>query len=98
MAEECTHNCSSCSADCSSRENTDFHEAPNAKSAIKHVIGVVSGKGGVGKSLVSAMLAVEMRVAAIMPPSLTRTSLVRQFRRHLVSMFTTPLWRATKPA
>ena len=83
MAEECTHDCSSCSADCSSRENTDFHEAPNAKSAIKHVIGVVSGKGGVGKSLVSAMLAVEMQRrgyhAAILDADVTGPSIPKAF-------------------
>ena len=56
---ECTHNCSTCSANCSSRkEPQDLHEPANAKSNIKHVIGVVSGKGGVGKSLVTCMLAV----------------------------------------
>ena len=56
---ECSHNCSTCSANCSSRkEPQDLHEPANAKSNIKHVIGVVSGKGGVGKSLVTCMLAV----------------------------------------
>ena len=58
MAEECTHNCSTCSANCSSRKPADLHEAPNALSDVKHVIGVVSGKGGVGKSLVTCMIAV----------------------------------------
>ena len=56
---ECTHNCSTCSSNCASRkEPQDLHEPANAKSNIKHVIGVVSGKGGVGKSLVTCMLAV----------------------------------------
>ena len=57
---ECTHDCSNCSADCASR-NAPQHEPPHAKSHIKKVIGVVSGKGGVGKSMTSAMLAVAMR-------------------------------------
>ncbi len=57
---ECTHNCSTCSADCPSKgkEKQDFHEAPHDLSSIKHVVGIVSGKGGVGKSLVTCMLAV----------------------------------------
>ena len=57
---ECTHDCSSCGQSCSSRteERTDFHEKPHELSSIKKVIGVVSGKGGVGKSMTSAMLAV----------------------------------------
>ena len=60
MAEEnCTHNCSSCSADCASRRAPQ-HEQPHAKSNIKHTIAVMSGKGGVGKSLVTSMLAVAL--------------------------------------
>ena len=56
---ECTHNCSTCSANCSSRQKPqDLHEPANKLSNIKHVIGVVSGKGGVGKSIVTCMLAV----------------------------------------
>lgn len=59
---ECTHDCSSCSQNCASRQNPqDFHEPPHQLSSIKKVIGVVSGKGGVGKSMTSALLAVEMR-------------------------------------
>lgn len=61
MSEECTHDCSTCTANCASKGKSnpqDFHEAPNQLSDIKHVIGVVSGKGGVGKSLVTSMLAV----------------------------------------
>ncbi len=58
MSEECTHNCSSCSANCSSRNSAPQYDAPNPLSDVKHVIGVVSGKGGVGKSLVTSLLAV----------------------------------------
>lgn len=56
---ECTHDCSSCSESCSSREKSkeDFLKPANKYSNIKKVIGIVSGKGGVGKSLVSCMLA-----------------------------------------
>ena len=53
---DCTHNCSTCSKDCSDRKS--LIEKQNEKSKIKKVIGVVSGKGGVGKSLISSALAV----------------------------------------
>ncbi len=59
---ECTHNCSTCTANCSSREKgeqaaNDFLAPQNAASNVKRVIGVVSGKGGVGKSTVTCALA-----------------------------------------
>lgn len=56
--ESCTHDCESCGADCPSRQGTDFRAAANPLSNVKKVIGVVSGKGGVGKSLITSMLAV----------------------------------------
>ena len=52
---ECAHDCSSCSKDCSERK--DFKEKLNPNSTIKKVIGIVSGKGGVGKSLTTSLLA-----------------------------------------
>lgn len=52
---ECTHDCSSCGESC---EQRDLHASLNAYSSIKKVIAVSSGKGGVGKSSVTAMLAV----------------------------------------
>ena len=58
---ECTHDCSSCGESCSSRENAsslDMTEKLNQYSNVKKVIGVVSGKGGVGKSIVTSLLAV----------------------------------------
>ena len=58
MSENCNHDCSNCSQNCESR---DMHEAPHAQSQIKKVIGVVSGKGGVGKSLVTGLLAVTLQ-------------------------------------
>ena len=59
---ECTHDCSSCSSNCASRNQPqDLHEPPHPLSHIKKVIGVVSGKGGVGKSMTSAMLATLLR-------------------------------------
>lgn len=59
MSENCTHDCSSCSSNCSSRkkEKESFLKPPHADSSIKKVIGVVSGKGGVGKSLTTSLLA-----------------------------------------
>ena len=54
----CNHNCSTCNENCSERtEPQDLLLAQNEKSNIKKIIGVVSGKGGVGKSLVSSLLA-----------------------------------------
>lgn len=61
MSEECTHDCSTCSSNCSSRNKESLLIPANPQSNVKHVIGVVSGKGGVGKSLVTSMLAVLLR-------------------------------------
>ena len=58
MSENCSHNCGSCSSDCSSRKPADFLVPPNEHSKIKKVIAVVSGKGGVGKSMVTSTMAV----------------------------------------
>ncbi len=59
MSEECTHDCSTCSSNCSSKKES-LIEPCNAHSNVKKVIGIVSGKGGVGKSLVTSMLAITM--------------------------------------
>ena len=55
MSDECTHDCESCGQDCAQR---DLRKKPHELSKIKKVIGIVSGKGGVGKSMTTAMLAV----------------------------------------
>ena len=63
MSEQCTHNCETCTANCASRNGgapASFLEEPNKLSSVKKVIGVVSGKGGVGKSLVTSLMAVAM--------------------------------------
>ncbi len=61
MSENCNSSCSSCNQNCGSRtEASEFLEKPHELSSVKKVIGVVSGKGGVGKSLVTSMLAVTM--------------------------------------
>ena len=59
MAEECTHDCSTCGKNCGERkEKFDFAAKMNAASNVKRVVAVASGKGGVGKSFVTTMLAV----------------------------------------
>ena len=59
MSEECTHDCSTCSSNCGSKDPKSLLVAPHPNSIIGKVIGVVSGKGGVGKSMVTDLLAVE---------------------------------------
>ncbi len=85
MSENCDQNCSSCSDDCADRkeQETDFHEKPNELSNIKKVIGVVSGKGGVGKSLITSLLAVIMNRrgynSAILDADITGPSIPKAF-------------------
>ncbi|MBE6930269.1 MAG: Mrp/NBP35 family ATP-binding protein [Ruminococcaceae bacterium] len=83
-AEECTHDCSTCSAKCGSKSNpADFIEKPHHLSSVKHVIAVVSGKGGVGKSLVTGLLAVQMQRrglnAGILDADITGPSIPKMF-------------------
>ncbi|MGN0989564.1 MAG: P-loop NTPase [Eubacteriales bacterium] len=59
MSESCTHNCSTCSSSCKSQENIEKFAPLHKMSSIKKVIGIVSGKGGVGKSLTTSLLAVK---------------------------------------
>jgi len=86
MSEECTHNCDTCTANCSSREKTDLREAPNPRSSVKKVIAVMSGKGGVGKSLVTSLLAVNLQrkgyKVGIMDADLTGPSIPQMFNLH----------------
>ena len=84
---ECNHDCGSCSENCSSRQNPEsFLEKPNALSSIKKVIGVVSGKGGVGKSMVTSMLATTLRRkdygVAILDADITGPSIPKVFGLH----------------
>jgi Mrp family chromosome partitioning ATPase len=81
---ECTHDCSSCSQSCSSRtEPQDLHEKLNDLSSVKKVIAVVSGKGGVGKSLVTSAMAVELNrrghKTAILDADITGPSIPKAF-------------------
>lgn len=85
MSENCNHSCSSCGENCSERKGTktDFSEKPHDLSSIKKVIGIVSGKGGVGKSLVTSMLAVTMNRmgyhTAILDADVTGPSIPKAF-------------------
>jgi Mrp family chromosome partitioning ATPase len=80
---ECSHNCGSCTENCASRDPKSFLEKPHEMSRIKKVIGVVSGKGGVGKSLVTSMMAVTMqrrgKHAAILDADITGPSIPKAF-------------------
>lgn len=86
---ECTHDCSTCSSECDSRSKTsgqqpeDFRAPQNAMSNVRHVIGVVSGKGGVGKSTVTCALATLMNrrgfSTAVMDADITGPSIPRAF-------------------
>ena len=83
MSEECTHNCSTCGANCSSRKAESLLAPLNELSSVKKVIGVVSGKGGVGKSLVTSLLAVLSQRSgvqtAIMDADITGPSIPKTF-------------------
>ena len=81
---ECTHDCSSCAQNCASRTAPqDLHEKLNELSSVKKVIAVVSGKGGVGKSLVTAAMAVELNrrghKTAILDADITGPSIPKAF-------------------
>lgn len=85
---ECSHDCSSCSANCGSRtqEKTDFIEPLYRESKVKKVIGIVSGKGGVGKSMTTSLLGVAaMRKGlhtAILDADVTGPSIPQAFGLH----------------
>jgi Mrp family chromosome partitioning ATPase len=85
MSENCNQNCSSCSKECAERkeQKNDFSEKPHEMSSIKKVIGIVSGKGGVGKSLITSMLAVTMNRmgyrTAILDADITGPSIPKAF-------------------
>ena len=83
---ECTHNCSTCTQKCASQDKASLLAAPNAGSRIKKIIGVVSGKGGVGKSSVTTMLAVAMQRrgyrVGILDADVTGPSIPKAFGLH----------------
>ena len=84
MSEGCTHDCSTCYENCSSKQGgAPTFEKTNDLSRIKKTIAVVSGKGGVGKTLVSSMLAVELNrrelKTAIIDADVTGPSIPKAF-------------------
>ena len=82
MSENCSHDCSNCSESCSSRKE-DFRKELREGASVKKVIGVVSGKGGVGKSLVTCLLASEMQRrgynTAVLDADITGPSVPKSF-------------------
>lgn len=84
--ESCNHNCDHCSANCSSRGQESFRIQANPRSTIRHMIGVVSGKGGVGKSFITSLLASEMQRrgfrAAVLDGDITGPSQAKAFGIH----------------
>ena len=80
MSEDCGHDCSSCGKNCESR---DMHVKLREGSKVKKVIGVVSGKGGVGKSLVTSLLACKIArdgyKSAILDADITGPSIPESF-------------------
>ncbi len=87
MSENCSHDCSSCSENCASRKPGQMpKDKPHLRSRIKHVIGVVSGKGGVGKSFVTGLLAAEMArrgyTCGVLDADITGPSVPKMFGIH----------------
>lgn len=80
---ECTHDCANCGENCSERQGESFLKALNPQSSVKKVIAVVSGKGGVGKSLVTSLLASEMQRrghnCAVLDADITGPSIPKSF-------------------
>ncbi len=84
---DCTHDCSTCGESCAERtEEFDFRAKANPNSHVKKVIAVMSGKGGVGKSLVTASLAAAVqklgRQAAVLDADITGPSIPKAFGVH----------------
>ena len=83
MSEACSGNCSSCGESCGDRKEQSLLEPANPRSHVKKVIAVMSGKGGVGKSTVTSMLAVQMQrrghSVAILDADITGPSIPKSF-------------------
>ena len=83
MSDNCTSNCSTCSKDCGDRKEESLIKPLHPEASVKKVIGVVSGKGGVGKSIVTSMLAVNFRRngarTAILDADITGPSIPKAF-------------------
>ncbi len=89
---ECTHDCSTCGADCASRKTESLLAPMNSLSNVKKVIAIMSGKGGVGKSLVTSLMAVLAKrngsEAAILDADITGPSIPKMFGVHDKAMGT----------
>lgn len=83
---DCTHDCSTCGEACASREQESFKKPLREGASVKKVIAVVSGKGGVGKSLVTSLLASEMQRrghnCAVLDADITGPSIPKAFGMH----------------
>ncbi len=83
MPENCTHDCSTCGENCADRDPKSFLEKPNKGTHVGKVIGVVSGKGGVGKSMITSLLAVGAaaagKKAGVLDADITGPSIPRIF-------------------
>ena len=83
---DCTHDCSSCSSNCNSRKKTSLIKPLHKKARVKKVVAVASGKGGVGKSLVCALLAVRANAlgyrTAVLDADITGPSIPKMFGVH----------------
>lgn len=83
---ECTHDCGSCGETCAERSPESFREEINKMSSAKKVIGIVSGKGGVGKSLVTGLMAVLAKrngfKTAVLDADITGPSIPEMFNLH----------------
>lgn len=86
MSDQCTHDCSSCSSNCGSRKKQSLIKPLRKGSRVKRVIAVASGKGGVGKSLTAALLAVRARArgykVALLDADVTGPSAPKLFGVH----------------
>ena len=100
---DCNHKCGSCSSENCADRKADMKVAPHKFSSVKKVIGVVSGKGGVGKSLVTGLLASKMQArgfhAAVLDADITGPSIPRLFgltqRMHGTQLGLNPVRSAT---
>ena len=83
MSDNCNNDCSSCTENCTDRDPKSFLEKPKETTHVKKIIGVVSGKGGVGKSMVTALSAVMAQrngySTAILDADITGPSIPKMF-------------------
>ena len=100
MSEDCNQECTSCGEECSERKEASLLEKLNEQSSVKKVIAVVSGKGGVGKSSITSMMAVTAQrngyKTAILDADVTGPSIPKIFintRKNRVRRIESCRWR-----